>query len=255
MRGSSEPGHGTSTGGRAGKCRLAVMHGPVDGEVSRSSRIRPSIAATLARPWGPGRLLPKDFRVRLRVEAHEERAPHPEGRRPQATRGAKQERQQLGPTQPGRLHIDADHPLAPDDVDLVDVPGHGQGGLSDDRRFPRVDLLADRDPLLPNELFRFAARASALPVIAPVDSSHGRYLYHNGVPPPYWPPPVLWMAVIMWLSSDVGSAEHTEHWLLPILPGLAPWAGPAQLQAPPRLPPKGGHPSQDPGFAPPWVRA
>src|SRR5262245_66586425 len=49
MRGSSDEGSGTSTGGRAGKWRVAVMHGPVDGEVSRSSRILPSIAATLAR--------------------------------------------------------------------------------------------------------------------------------------------------------------------------------------------------------------
>src|SRR4030095_9427527 len=53
MRGSSDEGSGTSTGGRAGKWRVAVMHGPVDGEVSRSSRIPPSIAATLARPVEP----------------------------------------------------------------------------------------------------------------------------------------------------------------------------------------------------------
>src|SRR2546427_1934363 len=102
--------------------------------------------------------------------------------------------------------------------------GHGQGGLSDDRRFPRVDLLDDRDPLLRKELLRFAARGSALPVIAPVDSSHGSYLYHSGVRSTYWLPPALWMAVIMWLSSDVGRAEHTEHWLGPILRVLAPWA-------------------------------
>src|SRR5439155_7516382 len=53
IRGSSEAGNGTRTGGRAGKWRVAVMHGPVDGEVSRSSRIPPSIAATVARRVRP----------------------------------------------------------------------------------------------------------------------------------------------------------------------------------------------------------
>jgi len=57
----------------------------------------------------------------------------------------------------------------------------------------------------------------------------------------YWLPPALWMAVIMWLSSDVGSAEHTEHWLVPILRMLAPWAAPAQLEALHGLARKGGH--------------
>jgi len=78
-------------------------------------------------------------------------------------------------------------------------------------------------------------------VIAPVDSSHGGYLYHTDVRSTYWLPPALWMAVIMWLSSDVGSAEHTEHWLVPILRMLAPWAAPAQLEALHGLARKGGH--------------
>ena len=92
-------------------------------------------------------------------------------------------------------------------------------------------------------------------MIAPVDSSHGRYLYHNGVRPTYWLPPVLWMAVIMWLSSDVGSAEHTEHWLVPILRVLAPWAAPAQLEALHGLARKGGHLSEYAVLGALWFRA
>src|SRR5437016_3052414 len=34
------------------------------------------------------------------------------------------------------------------------------------------------------------------------------------------------MAVIIGLSSDVGSADHTGHWLLPLFRMLAPWATP-----------------------------
>src|SRR6185436_5293748 len=48
MRGSSEAGNGASTAGRAGKCREAVMHRPVEAEINRSSRISPSIAATVS---------------------------------------------------------------------------------------------------------------------------------------------------------------------------------------------------------------
>lgn len=92
-------------------------------------------------------------------------------------------------------------------------------------------------------------------MIAPVDSSHGRYLYHSGVRPTYWLPPALWMAVIMWLSSDVGSAEHTEHWLVPILRMLAPWAAPAQLEALHGLARKGGHLSEYAVLGALWFRA
>src|SRR3989338_8323759 len=75
IRGSSEGGNGARTGGRGAKWRVAVMHGPVVGEVSRSSRIRPSIGPTLSRPADPPRRLLQDRRVRLRVEADQPRAP------------------------------------------------------------------------------------------------------------------------------------------------------------------------------------
>lgn len=134
------------------------MHGPVDGEVSRSSSIPPSIAATVARPAGP-----PDF-----------------------------------------------------SGDRFDV---GAGTT------PRSSLM----------------RRS------------GRY--HGGVRPRYWLPPALWMAVIMGLSSDAGSAEHTGHWLLPILKALAPWATPAQLGALHGLVRKAGHLTEYAILAALWFRA
>ncbi len=39
------------------------------------------------------------------------------------------------------------------------------------------------------------------------------------------------MAVIAGLSTDIGSTEHTESWLLPLLKTLAPWATPGQIEA------------------------
>src|SRR5439155_10907852 len=143
IRGSSEAGNGTRTGGRAGKWRVAVMHGPVDGEVSRSSRIRPSIAATLAR-----------------------RAP--------------------------------------------------------------------------------TSRS---------DRCGSRCLYHGGVPLAYWLPPALWMAAIMVFSSDVGSAQHTAHWLVPLLRLMAPSATPSQLAALHGLVRKAGHLTEYAVLATLWYRA
>src|SRR2546425_8123160 len=48
MRGSIVAGNGAYTGGRAGKRREAVMQGPVEAEINRSSRISPSIAPTVS---------------------------------------------------------------------------------------------------------------------------------------------------------------------------------------------------------------
>src|SRR5262245_29126405 len=61
------------------------------------------------------------------------------------------------------------------------------------------------------------------------DRSSERCLYQVDVPLRYWFPPALWMAVIVVLSSDAGSAEHTAHWLVPILRLLTPGATPTQL--------------------------
>src|SRR5438093_1380572 len=46
--------------------------------------------------------------------------------------------------------------------------------------------------------------------------------------PTDWLPPVLWMGVIVGLSTDTASAEHTGRLLLPVLRWLLPWATPGQ---------------------------
>ena len=92
-------------------------------------------------------------------------------------------------------------------------------------------------------------------MIAPVDSSHGRYLYHRGVHPKYWLPPLLWMAVIVGLSTDAGSSEHTKSWLLPLFRILAPWATPAQLEALHWLARRLAHLSEYAILAALWLRA
>jgi VanZ family protein len=46
-----------------------------------------------------------------------------------------------------------------------------------------------------------------------------------------WLPPLPWMGLILLLSSDAGSAEHTGALLRPVLEALWPTAGPAQIQA------------------------
>src|SRR5207244_2288232 len=54
-----------------------------------------------------------------------------------------------------------------------------------------------------------------------------------------WLPPVLWMAVTAWLSTDIASGEHTSQLLLPALRWLLPWATPGQLHTVHRLLRKG----------------
>jgi VanZ family protein len=71
----------------------------------------------------------------------------------------------------------------------------------------------------------------------------------------YWLPPVLWMAVIVGFSTDAASTSHTEHWLLPIFRGLAPWATPAQLEAVHWLARKIAHLSEYAILAALWLRA
>jgi VanZ family protein len=80
-------------------------------------------------------------------------------------------------------------------------------------------------------------------------------LYHGGVPLKYWLPPAVWMAVIITLSSDVGSAEHTGDWLLPSLRMLAPWATASQLDALHGLLRKAGHVAEYAILTALWYRA
>ena len=73
--------------------------------------------------------------------------------------------------------------------------------------------------------------------------------------PEYWLPPVVWMAVIMTVSSDIGSAEHTEHWVVPVLRLFAPWATAMQVEAMHGLVRKGGHLTEYALLAALWYRA
>jgi VanZ family protein len=73
--------------------------------------------------------------------------------------------------------------------------------------------------------------------------------------PAYWVPPVVWMAVIFLLSSDLGSADHTKGVLIPLLRWLAPWATPAALEALHGLARKAAHVSEYAMLAALWFRA
>src|SRR5262245_27535151 len=63
------------------------------------------------------------------------------------------------------------------------------------------------------------------------------------------------MASIITFSSDVGSGEHTSHWLLPILRVLSPWATEAQLEALHWLVRKAGHVTEYAILTALWYRA
>src|SRR2546422_6260597 len=70
-----------------------------------------------------------------------------------------------------------------------------------------------------------------------------------------WLPPVLWMAVTVWLSTDIASGEHTSQLLLPALRWLLPWATPGQLHTVHRLLRKGAHLTEYAILAALWYRA
>ena len=73
--------------------------------------------------------------------------------------------------------------------------------------------------------------------------------------PAHWLPPVLWMAVTVWLSTDIASGEHTSQLLLPALRWLLPWATPGQLATVHRLLRKGAHLTEYAILAALWYRA
>ncbi|MGH7323267.1 MAG: VanZ family protein [Candidatus Rokuibacteriota bacterium] len=49
--------------------------------------------------------------------------------------------------------------------------------------------------------------------------------------PTYWLPPLLWMAVILALSTDAASSAHTSRVLVPLLRWAMPGASPLQIEA------------------------
>jgi VanZ family protein len=63
------------------------------------------------------------------------------------------------------------------------------------------------------------------------------------------------MAVIVGLSTDAGSSEHTESWLLPVLRTLAPWVTSVQLDALHWLMRRLAHLSEYAILAALWLRA
>jgi VanZ family protein len=63
------------------------------------------------------------------------------------------------------------------------------------------------------------------------------------------------MLAIVTGSSDVGSAEHTRHWLVPFLGLIAPWATPSQLDALHLLVRKAGHVTEYVVLVTLWYRA
>src|SRR5689334_16024454 len=87
------------------------------------------------------------------------------------------------------------------------------------------------------------------------DRARVRSSYHGFVRPEYWLPPVVWMAAIMTVSSDIGSAEHTEHWVVPLLRLFAPWATAMQIEAMHGLVRKAGHLTEYALLAALWYRA
>jgi VanZ family protein len=81
-------------------------------------------------------------------------------------------------------------------------------------------------------------------------------MYHEqAMPPSSWLPPVLWMALLLALSSDAGSAEHTAGLLRPLLAALAPWATPPQVEAVHFLLRKGAHVGAYAVLAALWFRS
>jgi len=73
--------------------------------------------------------------------------------------------------------------------------------------------------------------------------------------PTDWLPPVLWMGVIVGLSTDTASAEHTGRLLLPVLRWLLPWATPGQVDTIHGLVRKGAHLTEYAILAALWYRA
>jgi VanZ family protein len=63
------------------------------------------------------------------------------------------------------------------------------------------------------------------------------------------------MTIIVGLSTDAGSSEHTESWLLPLFRTLAPWATPAQLEVLHWLTRRLAHLSEYAILAALWLRA
>jgi VanZ family protein len=71
----------------------------------------------------------------------------------------------------------------------------------------------------------------------------------------YWLPPLVWMALIWGLSTDVGSADNTAGLFIWIMTRLFPWATPTQIAFAHGLLRKLGHLTEYAILAALWFRA
>ena len=71
----------------------------------------------------------------------------------------------------------------------------------------------------------------------------------------YWLPPLVWMASIWGLSTDLGSADNTAGLLIWVASWLFPWATPAQIDLAHGLLRKLGHLTEYAILAALWFRA
>ena len=138
----------------------------------------PFHVGALWRDWSFARAVCRDVRrsqPRL-VESHEQGASLPQRWRPQITRGAQQELQQLALGRPALPQVHVNDPLALRHVDLVHLGEHGERRFALDRLLLRVHLRGRADLPLGKEPLRLRAGLSAVPVIAPLHGSHGHCL-------------------------------------------------------------------------------
>lgn len=70
-----------------------------------------------------------------------------------------------------------------------------------------------------------------------------------------WLPPLLWMGVILVLSTDAASGERTGRLLMPVLRALLPGASPLQIEALHALARKAAHVTEYAILAALWFRA
>lgn len=71
----------------------------------------------------------------------------------------------------------------------------------------------------------------------------------------HWVPPVAWMGVILLLSTDTGSAEHTGRFLVPLLRWIWPSASALQIEVLHGLVRKAAHLTEYAMLAALWFRA
>jgi VanZ family protein len=70
-----------------------------------------------------------------------------------------------------------------------------------------------------------------------------------------WLPPLLWMALIVWFSSEAWGADRTSRVVVPVIQLLLPWLTPAQVQLLHWMLRKGAHLTEYAVLSLLWFRA